>query len=211
MAAAKRRWRGLTDVAVFEVGSAQQLPYPTATFDGVVSGLALTFVPDAQAALAKMTRVARPGGTVSLYVWDYNYPVFFLTRYWAAVEQVIGGRAAGDERNRWPVCSRNGLTRLTSSQARLTNAAVLPLTTPTVFANADDLWNSFSLGVGPAGTVMGALDVGQRQAVRAALEERLPVAPDGSVHLSARAWAFAATALERGGARNRADDRAAKD
>jgi SAM-dependent methyltransferase len=203
--AARRRWRDFTEVAVFEVGSAQQLPYPDATFDGVVSGLALNFVPEPQAALAEMARVARPGATVGLYVWDYEYPDFFLTRYWAAVQQVLGRRAAGDERHRWPLCSPQGLTRLLSSQAQLASDVVFPVTTTTVFADAAELWDSFSLGVGPAGAVMGKLDPGQRQAMRNALEDHLPVASDGSIHLSARAWSFAATALEGGGARTRVD------
>jgi len=209
--AARRRWRGFTEVAVFAVGSAQQLPYPAASFDGVASGLTLNFVPEPQAALAEMARVARPGATVGAYLWDYDYADFFLARYWAAAEQVLGRRAAGDERHRWPVCSPQGLTRLISNQARLTNVDVFPLTTTTVFADTAELWDSFSLSVGPAGTVMGTLDHGQRQAVRAALEERLPVASDGSVHLAARAWAFAATAIEGGGARPRVNDRATAD
>lgn len=193
--AARQRWRGLTDIAMFEVGSAQQLPHPAASFEGVVSGLLLNFVPDPEAALAEMARVARPGGTLGVYLWDYDYPDFFLTRFWAAVEQVLGRRAAGDERQRWPVCSPQGLTLLTTRQARLSDVAVFPLTTTTVFGDVAELWDSLGLGVGPAGTVMGTLDHGQRQAVRVALEERLPATSDGAVHLSARAWAFAATVL----------------
>lgn len=209
VAAATLRWQSPTEDAVFEVGSAERLPYPDGLFDGVISGLALNFVPDPKAALAEMARVARPGGTVGSYVWDYDFPDFFLTRYWAALEHVLGRRAAGDERSRWRVCTSQGLTLLTSSQARLSNAVVFPLTTRTDFADAADLWDSFSLGVGPAGAAMGALDPGQCEAVRTDLEERLPVASGGTVTLSARAWAFTGTALGGGGARQSADEGAA--
>jgi ubiquinone/menaquinone biosynthesis C-methylase UbiE len=57
--------------ARFEVGDAQALPYSKATFEAVVSGLVLNFVPEPATAVAEMARVAVPGGTVAAYVWDY--------------------------------------------------------------------------------------------------------------------------------------------
>jgi len=44
--------------ASFEVGSAEPLPYQNGHFDAVVCGLVLNFVPDHQAALVEMRRVA---------------------------------------------------------------------------------------------------------------------------------------------------------
>ena len=50
--------------AHFEVGDAQALRATAATFDVVVSGLVINFVPQAEQAVAEMARVARPRGTV---------------------------------------------------------------------------------------------------------------------------------------------------
>src|ERR671913_1369476 len=57
--------------AHFEVGDAQALRAAAATFDVVVSGLVVNFVPRAELAVAEMARVTRSGGTVAAYVWDY--------------------------------------------------------------------------------------------------------------------------------------------
>src|SRR5688572_3109095 len=49
---------------VVHQGSATTIPLGDASVDVVVSGLVLNFVPDPQAALAEMTRVAAKGGTI---------------------------------------------------------------------------------------------------------------------------------------------------
>jgi SAM-dependent methyltransferase len=50
-------------------GDACAMPFPDASFDAALSQLVLQFVPDADAALAEMRRVVRPGGTVAAAVW----------------------------------------------------------------------------------------------------------------------------------------------
>jgi ubiquinone/menaquinone biosynthesis C-methylase UbiE len=57
--------------ARFEIGDAQALQAAAATFDVVVSGLVLNFVPRPELAVAEIARVTPPGGTVAAYVWDY--------------------------------------------------------------------------------------------------------------------------------------------
>jgi ubiquinone/menaquinone biosynthesis C-methylase UbiE len=47
--------------ARFDLGDAQALQAPAATFDVVVSGLVLNFVAQSDRAVAEMARVARPG------------------------------------------------------------------------------------------------------------------------------------------------------
>lgn len=47
-------------------GDAQQLPFPDASFDRVVSQMALMFFPDRALAVREMARVVRPGGIVVL-------------------------------------------------------------------------------------------------------------------------------------------------
>jgi ubiquinone/menaquinone biosynthesis C-methylase UbiE len=52
--------------ARFAQGDARQLPMATASYDAVVSGLVLNFIPDLPGGLAEMIRVTKPGGTCAI-------------------------------------------------------------------------------------------------------------------------------------------------
>lgn len=52
------------------VGDAQDLGWPDACFDVVVSVMAVIFAPDAARAAAELARVTRPGGRVALTSWS---------------------------------------------------------------------------------------------------------------------------------------------
>src|SRR5262249_36489780 len=57
--------------AEFKVADALDLPFPDRSFDVVASALVIKFLPDRPRGLAEMRRVARPGGLVAGYVWDF--------------------------------------------------------------------------------------------------------------------------------------------
>lgn len=56
------------DVA-FEVGDAENLPYPEASFDVVLSTLGVMFAPDQDKAASELLRVCRLGGKIGLANW----------------------------------------------------------------------------------------------------------------------------------------------
>jgi SAM-dependent methyltransferase len=58
--------------AEFRLADAQALPFPDATFDVVASALVINFIPDRPKGLKEMRRVARRGGVVAGYVWDFT-------------------------------------------------------------------------------------------------------------------------------------------
>ena len=60
---------------------------------------------------------------------------------------------------------------------------------PTVFADFDDYWQPFLGGQGPAPAYAMSLDETARVRLRDRIRERLPVSANGSIALTARAWA----------------------
>src|SRR5947207_2011768 len=50
------------DRASFEVGDAQQLHFPDASFDAALSLLVFNFIPDSRKAMLELLRVTKPGG-----------------------------------------------------------------------------------------------------------------------------------------------------
>ena len=53
----------------FLAGDAEQLPFPAATFDAVVSIYGVMFAPDHRRAASELLRVCRPGGRIALACW----------------------------------------------------------------------------------------------------------------------------------------------
>lgn len=51
-------------------GVAESLPFPSASFDAVVSQFGLMFFPDRGKAVREMLRVLKPGGKLAVAVWD---------------------------------------------------------------------------------------------------------------------------------------------
>jgi len=58
---------------VYDLGNAEDLPYPDASFDKVVSVCALEHFNDPQKAVSEMGRVLKPGGTLVLHVDSFSY------------------------------------------------------------------------------------------------------------------------------------------
>jgi len=63
--------RGLTNIT-FRQCVADSLPFESNSFDAVVCRLGVMFFPDPLAALGEMLRVAKPGGSLTLAVWNRN-------------------------------------------------------------------------------------------------------------------------------------------
>jgi ubiquinone/menaquinone biosynthesis C-methylase UbiE len=53
----------------YQVADAEQLPFETATFDGVVSTFGVMFAPNQLKAASEMLRVCRPGGRIGMANW----------------------------------------------------------------------------------------------------------------------------------------------
>ena len=179
----------ITDPRVrFESGDARYIPLVSGTFDVVVSGLVLNFVPQPDQAVAEMRRTARPGGLIGSYVWDYAGEMQLMRHFWDAAISLDPGAVALDEGRRFPICNPDQLTSL-FERAGLQRIDTTAIDVPTVFADFDDYWRPFIGGQGPAPSYAMSLSEQQRTALRDRIQAELPAEPDGSIHLIARAWA----------------------
>ncbi|MGW6062627.1 class I SAM-dependent methyltransferase [Streptomyces sp. NPDC055189] len=184
--------------ACFVVGDGLSLPVRGAGCDVAVSGLVLNFFPAPGAAVAEAARIVRPGGLVAAYVWDYAEGMAFLRHFWAAAVAVDPAAAELDERRRFPVCGQDRLRSLWRD-AGLVDVAVAPIEVATVFVGFPDLWEPFLAGQGPAPGYAAALSPSARERLRSTLRDALPTQPDGSIVLTARAWAVRGRSVRAAG------------
>ena len=175
--------------ARFAQGDALALPGDLADFNAAVAGLVLNFLPDPILALREMRRVVRPGGLVGVYVWDYADGMAMMRHFWDAAATIDPSAREFDEGQRFNVtASPTGLTQ-TFQDAELRDVTVQAITVPTVFQDFDDYWTPFLGGQGAAPTYVMRLDVSRRNRIRDHLRSMPPLASDGTIALSARAWA----------------------
>lgn len=172
----------------FLVGDARAFPCRDASFDAVVSGLVINFVPTPGQAVREMVRAARSGGVVAAYVWDYAGEMQLMRHFWDAAVALDPAVAELDEGRRFPLCRPEPLGMLLR-ESGLREVEVSAIDVPTHFRNFDDYWSPFLGGQGPAPTYAMSLAEERRAALRERIRASLPFESDGSIRLVARAWA----------------------
>jgi len=168
------------------VADARSIPEPDGAFGAVVSGLMINFVPEPADALREMVRVAREGGTVAAYVWDYADGMEVIRRFWQAAAELDPAAAGLDEGRRFPVCGAEPLTGLFRS-CGLRSVEVRGIDPTARFQDFGDYWEPFLGGQGPAPGYVASLDDSRRKRLEARLRAGLP--EDGPFQLGCRAWA----------------------
>jgi SAM-dependent methyltransferase len=185
--------RNIADQRVrFEVADATDLPWANRACDATVSGLVLNFMPDAAAMVREMVRVTRPQGKVASYVWDYTNGMQMMRQFWDVALEVSPQDRGRDQAERFPLCQPKPLKTL-FRDAGLSSVAVCALEIPTVFRDFDDYWTPFLGKQGAAPTYLASLDSERRDRIREVLRTRLVPSADGTIALTARAWAVQGT------------------
>jgi SAM-dependent methyltransferase len=164
------------------------LPRRPGGYASIASLLALNFFPDPEAAVDEMRSIIAPKGTVSACVWDYGDGMQFLRYFWDAATALDSGARMLDEGNRFPLCRRDTLTALFSGSS-FGDVRCEPIEISTTFASFDDYWRPFLGGTGPAPAYVAALDSDHRTNLAQKLGEILPRRTDGTISLTAQAWA----------------------
>jgi SAM-dependent methyltransferase len=163
-------------------GVAEELPWPDGRFDAALSCLVIGFMRDPDRGVREMTRVTRPGGTVTACMWDIAGGGMTMLRvFWSAVREIDSGidgerRMAGTEEG--DIVER-------FERAGLEDVVGTAVHARADYVGFDDFWEPFTFAVGPAGQYLRSLPVQQRAAVRDGCRAALP---DGPFSLGARAW-----------------------
>lgn len=174
--------------ARFEVGDAQALPYPEASFDKTLALLVMNFIPDARKAAAEMRRVTKPYGTVAATVWDYGEGMTMLRAFWDMA--VALDPAAEPRHERHMPYGREGELGTLWTTAGFEEIKETSLSIPLPFESFEDFWQPLLFGQGPSGSYAAGLTPERQQILRERLRrEMLGDNPDTSFTLQARAWA----------------------
>ena len=176
----------------FQVGLAQALELDSNSIDVIVSGLVLNFVPQPETAIAEMIRVAKSGGTIGIYLWDYAEGMEMLRYFWDAAIELNDKATEFDEGIRFPLCQKGQLESLVR-KIGLKQVEAIPIEATTVFQNFDDYWDPFLGNVGPGSIYNMGLSQNERQQLQNRLREALPIEDNGSITLKARAWCVKGT------------------
>ncbi len=176
------------DRASFEVGDAQQLRFPDASFDAALSLLVFNFIPDPKKALMELRRVTKPGGKISAAVWDYGAGMRMLRTFWDAAVHADPGAENLDEKH-MPLCRAGELSTLWR-QRGLEDVREQSIGIRMRFESFPDYWDPFLLGQGPAGAYVRRLEPDKLQALRRDVQRRLSLSADDTPFvLPARVWA----------------------
>ena len=113
--------------------------------------------------------------------------------FWDAAVGLDPQRAGTlDEGARFSICRPDCLTAL-SRDSGLKEIATTSIDVATVFRDFHDYWRPFLGGQRSAPTYAMSLDPRRRELLRDAIQTRLPIRSDGTIHLIARAWAVRGT------------------
>ena len=180
------RIRPGTAMVDFRNAGAQELPFPSATFDVAVMALVISFVPDPACAVIELARVVRPGGIVATYMWDFAAGGTPLK---PVVEAM---RALGLDPPLPPrtEASRSDVLQDLWERAGLESIEARPISITVAFSNFDDFWESNSVPIGPLGKAIEAMSPAAKEALRVRLSEQLPIAADGRIAFESHANAI---------------------
>jgi len=189
--------RQTTDLRVrFDVGDAQKLPYPDASFDKCLALLVINQISDAPRAVAEMQRVTRPGGRVVACVWDSGGGMTMFRVFWDAA--VALEPAAEPQHQRHIPYGRSGQLADLWTSAGLEQVEETGLVTLQEFTSFEDFWLPFLGGQGRASSYVTTLPLERQRALRDRVRaDLLGSKADGPFTLTAGAWAVRGSVPQR--------------
>ena len=149
----------------FQVGDAERLPFPDASFDGVISTFGVMFCAEPAKAAAELARVCKPGGRLALTTWattGFVRQMFLLLHGYRPDKPPAGSScpfAWGDT---------NRVTELLGEYFNLGFEEAV-----SYYRERDGTaaWQAFSRGFGPVVTLSEKLDAATLDQLRVEFEE----------------------------------------
>lgn len=182
------RRRLTVDRVTFRIGAAEALPCQDASYDFVVSALAINFMSDGAVAMREMRRVACKGGTIAGYVWDFaggRTPHAPLLRALHHLNIETPAPPGGND------CTIPALRSL-FARAGLAEIETSTLDIEVSFADFEAFWTAQTPSFSPVTRRIAGLDDAQRARLVETLSAKLPVRPDGRIAYEARTHAVKA-------------------
>jgi SAM-dependent methyltransferase len=178
VAAARDRFPGAEVLRAF----AEDLPFPSRTFDAALAQLVVHFMTDPVQGVGEMARVTRQNGVIAACVWDHAGDQGPLSLYWRAARTL--DPKVDDESRRAGV--REGHLAELFAAAGLQGIESTVLWVSLEHATFEAWWEPFTRGVGPAGSFLASLSPDQQVELRETCRSLMPGAP---FVVTARAWA----------------------
>jgi ubiquinone/menaquinone biosynthesis C-methylase UbiE len=177
----------------FRIADAQALPFPAATFDVVASALAINFIPDRSRALSEMRRVARPGGIVAGYVWDFAAERSPSGPFRLGMREVVSDVPA------LPGTADSSLEALRAlfAHAGFNRSLAISIEVTVSFPDFETFWAAQTPSYAPTTRMLAAMTESERMNVIDAVQARLPAQPDGRIDYRACANAVKAQVPDR--------------
>jgi SAM-dependent methyltransferase len=172
----------------FRQGNDQDVRSVGMAADAVVSGLVLNFVADPIEALRAAADVTAHEGLIAAYVWDYAQGMAMMRHFWDAAVEEDPAAISKDEGARFPICAPGAL-RSAFGVAGLVGVADRPIDVTDRYASFEEYWTPFLSGGAPAPGYLASLPAERQARLRDRARDRVPIASDGSITLTCRAWA----------------------
>ncbi len=160
----------------FQQADAEQLPFDDASFDGIISTFGVMFAADHAQAARELSRVCRPGGRLSLAVWEADGAVrdFF---------EVIGKHSGGPAPEPSPLDwgDRDHVRELLGEDFELWFESGI---NNHYFDDVEDAWEWYAQGFGPIRQVVQQLSGDDREAFRQDMDRyHAHYASDAGIHI----------------------------
>jgi SAM-dependent methyltransferase len=172
----------------FQVANAEALPFLDGVFCIVVSALVINFIADRPRALAEMRRVARAGGMVGGYIWDFAPELSpsgpmrqTMRRFGMAIPDLPGTHESG-----------LGALAALFERAGFVGVAGTPIDITVSFPNFESFWLAQTPSYAPTTRMINAMPDTDRRKLMETVRVALPLSSEGAIEYSARANAIKA-------------------
>jgi ubiquinone/menaquinone biosynthesis C-methylase UbiE len=175
--------------AHYLVGDACALPLADASFDHVMSLLALNFVSNPDQALQEMHRVTKAGGRIGAAVWDFGGGLVYQRIFWDTAAALDPAAIHGRARQYSASLLAPGALAAALTEAGFSDVHDGSLTIRMDYGCFADYWEPIASATGPVGDYVRSATPALLDEIRSKTREAyLSGLPDGPRSMAATAW-----------------------